>query len=184
MKKKQAGRRHFRDAKIRARWERQEAAVARVMKGLKTYTPEAAARKMANGFDDILGGLIGKHYKFFTDRQMNKLVKVLTSKEARPDERQESRMAEVVRRVIQELADWKRPNDLRRLKGRFRHTGGGTMLVDNARYPSDDTYLDTETGRYYKLRSTVEAHFKMPGGVDSLKKITAMPGVCKKIKEL
>jgi hypothetical protein len=58
------------------------------------------------------------------------------------------------------------------------------MLGDGSKYPSDDTYLDTETGKRYSVECTVAAHFSMPDEVDSLDELTAMPGVCKDVKEL
>lgn len=59
----------------------------------------------------------------------------------------------------------------------WKHQGGGTMLGHGGETPCDDAYENLETGKSVILRSTVEAHFKMPDEVDDINTLLLREGV-------
>lgn len=44
---------------------------------------------------------------------------------------------------------------------KYMNTGGGTLLIGNSRFPSDDDYV-CRCGRGFKIESTTNRHFQMP----------------------
>lgn len=50
-------------------------------------------------------------------------------------------------------------------KNKWKHGGGGTFLVGNSRWPSDDSFYYKDAA--IRTRSTMRAHFNMPASVRS-----------------
>lgn len=61
------------------------------------------------------------------------------------------------------------------IKPLWRHTGGGTMLVEGESYPSDDSYACGE--KRISITCTTERHFSLPRFVESLSELIVLDGI-------
>ena len=59
----------------------------------------------------------------------------------------------------------------------WEHIGGGCRLTANLMYPCDDQYEHRKTGETVRIRSTQEAHFKMPTDVHTIAELYELDGV-------
>lgn len=62
------------------------------------------------------------------------------------------------------------------------HTGGGCCLGCDDGYPCDDDFENTETGECVVFYSTKEAHFAMPGTVETLVEVRDLGGVADRVR--
>lgn len=60
---------------------------------------------------------------------------------------------------------------------RWHLQGGGCMVGTKHRYPCDDDYEDQITRQIINVRSTMDAHFKMPLSVARIADLRKIPGV-------
>ena len=63
----------------------------------------------------------------------------------------------------------------------WKRGGGGCMMMGNSRYPCDDIYRNTKTGKEIIVFSTKSAHFTMPDKVEDPKELLKIKGVKKEI---
>lgn len=59
----------------------------------------------------------------------------------------------------------------------WKHIGGGCGLTCEANFPCDDEYEDSKTAERVRFRTTMEAHFEMPGEADTLEELQNREGV-------
>ena len=59
----------------------------------------------------------------------------------------------------------------------WKRMGGGCYFVGNMKFPCDDEYRNTKTGKCVTVYSTIEAHFSMPSKIGSIKQLLNLPNV-------
>jgi hypothetical protein len=62
---------------------------------------------------------------------------------------------------------------------KWKHIGGGCMLMGNSKFPADDSYENIKTVEVITLVSTREAHLKMPARAKSIAELLKIKGVKK-----